>query len=68
MSDSQDAQWGAEQFDEEVTGLDDPVTSDEVHIDHYPADHFEGVQFADADVTDESFADRFAQEEPEQTE
>ncbi len=25
-----DEQFGAEQLDEEVTGLDDPVTSDEV--------------------------------------
>lgn len=30
MSDHDDGQFGAEQLDEEVTGLDDPVTSDEV--------------------------------------
>lgn len=65
MSDSTDAQFGAEQLDEDVTGLEDPVTSDEVRSD-YPPDHLEGVPFADADVTDESFEDRLAQEEPEQ--
>ena len=64
MSDFDDDQSGAEQFDEEVTGLDDPVTSDEVRV-AYPPDHFEGVPFADADVTDESLEERFAQEEPE---
>jgi hypothetical protein len=65
MSDTTDDQYGAEQQDEDVTGLDDPVTSDEVRPD-YPPDHFEGIQFADADVTDESFEDRLAQEQPEQ--
>lgn len=64
MSDQHDDQSGAEQLDEDVTGLDDPVTSDEVQPD-YPPDHLEGVPFADADVTDESFEDRLAQEEPE---
>ncbi len=64
MSDSDDAQFGAEQLDEDVTGLEDPVTSDEVRPD-YPPDHLEGVPFADSDVTDESFEDRLAQEEPE---
>ncbi len=62
---SNDEQYGAEQLDEDVTGLEDPVTSDEVRPD-YPPDHLEGVPFADADVTDESFEDRVAQEEPEQ--
>ncbi len=65
MSDFIDDQSGAEQLDEEVTGLDDPVTSDEVAAD-YPPDHLEGVPFADADVTDESFEERTAQEEPDQ--
>jgi hypothetical protein len=65
MSDLFDDQAGAEQFDEDVTGLDDPVTSDEVAAE-YPPDHLEGVPFADADVTDESLEDRLAQEEPEQ--
>lgn len=65
MSDVNDDQSAAEQLDEEVTGLDDPVNSDEVLVD-YPPDHFEGVPFADADVTDESFEERTAQEQPEQ--
>jgi hypothetical protein len=65
MSNDNDEQSGAEQFDEDVTGLDDPVTSDEVRPD-YPPDHLEGVPFADADVTDESFEERTEQEEPEQ--
>jgi hypothetical protein len=65
MSDVSDEQSGAEQLDEDVTGLDDPVTSDEVSTE-YPPDHLEGVPFADADVTDESMEDRLAQEEPEQ--
>ena len=66
MSDFIDEQTAAEQFDEEVTGADTAVTSDEVQI-AYPPHHLHGVQFADADVTDESFAERTAQEEPEQT-
>lgn len=66
MSDAHDDQGGAEQLDEDVTGLDDPVTSDEVRPD-YPPDHLEGMPFADADVTDESLDDRLAQEQPEQT-
>jgi hypothetical protein len=41
------------------------VNSDEVLAD-YPPDHLAGVPFADADVTDESFDERTAQEEPEQ--
>jgi hypothetical protein len=65
MPDPTDEQSGAEQLDEEVTGLDDPVTSDEVRPD-YPPDHLEGVPFADADVTDESFEDRLAQEQCEE--
>lgn len=64
-NDSGDDQSGAERFDEEVTGLDEPVTSDEVRPE-YPPDHLEGVPFADADVTDESFEDRTAQEQVEQ--
>lgn len=65
MPDTTDDQYGAEQQDEDITGLDDPVTSDEAHPD-YPPDHFEGIPFADADVTDESIEDRLAQEQPEQ--
>jgi hypothetical protein len=63
MSDPGDQQAGAEQFDEEVTGLDEPVNSDEVRPD-YPPDHLAGVPFAEADVTDESFEERTAQEQP----
>ena len=65
MSDIHDEQSSAEQLDDEVTGLDEPVTSDEVLAD-YPPDHLEGVPFADADVTDESFEDRLAQEVPDE--
>jgi len=64
MSDFIDEQTGAEQFDEEVTASEDPVTSDEVRTD-FPPERLHGVPFADADVTDESFAERSAQEEPE---
>ncbi len=62
MSDD-DTQAGAEGIDEEVTGTD-PVTSDEAGIEAAP-DRPHGIQFADADVTDESFAERTEQEEPE---
>jgi hypothetical protein len=65
MSDLNDDQSGAEQLDEDLTGVEEPVTSDEVLVE-YPPDHLEGVPFADADVTDESFEERTAQEEPEQ--
>lgn len=65
MSDLNDDQSRAGQLDEDVTGLDDPVTRDEVLVD-YPPDHLDGVPFANADVTDESFEERTAQEQPEQ--
>ncbi len=61
MSDAQDS---AESFDEDVTGVDDPVLSDEVEVD-YPPDSLQGVPYADADVTDESFAERTAAEIPD---
>lgn len=64
MSEFMDEQSLAEQLDDEVTGADEPVTSDEIHTD-FPPDHLSGVPFADADVTDESLEDRLAQEEPE---
>jgi len=64
MSDYMDEQTTAEQLDEEVTGSDEPVTADEVHVD-YPPDRLSGVPFADSDITDESFEERDAQEEPE---
>jgi hypothetical protein len=62
---SDDEQDGAEAFDEDVLG-DDPVTSDEVgDAGEWPPSRPHGLQFADADVTDESFAERTLQEEPE---
>jgi hypothetical protein len=64
MSDFIDEQTAAEQFDEEVTASEDPVTSDEVRAD-FPPERLHGVPFADADVSDESFAERSAQEEAE---
>jgi hypothetical protein len=38
--------------------------SDEAEVD-YPPERPHGVPFADSDVTDESFAERDAQQEPE---
>jgi len=66
---SDDPQDEAEQFDEDLLGADlladgNPVTSDEAAVE-VPPDHPLGVPFADSDVTDESLADRVAQEEPE---
>jgi hypothetical protein len=63
MSDH-DPQDTAEDLDEDVVGTDDPILSDEARA-AYPPDEPVGVPFADADVTDESFADRAAQEQPE---
>ncbi len=64
MSDSQDQ---AETFDEDMTGSD-PVTIDQVGSEadgDWPPTRSHGIQFADADVSDESFAQRSLQEEPE---
>ncbi|MEO6125592.1 MAG: hypothetical protein ABIR32_17980 [Ilumatobacteraceae bacterium] len=61
---SNDPQDWAEDTDDEMIGGDDPVTSDEVKVD-FPPDSPVGIPFADADVTDESFAERSLQEEPE---
>lgn len=61
---SDDSQDRAESFDEDMIGGDDPVTSDQVEVD-FPSERPHGIQFADADVTDESFAERSAQEQPE---
>jgi len=58
-----DSQNRAERVDEDVVGSD-PVTSDEVQVD-YPPDRLQGVPFSDADVTDESLAERVEREEPE---
>ena len=61
MSDEQDV---AESVDEEMTGVD-PVTSDEVGAFDDAPDRPVGVPFADADVTDESVAERAERELPE---
>ena len=61
MSDAQD---NAESVDEEMLGTD-AVTSDEVGAFDDAPDRPVGLPFADADVTDESFAERVAREEPE---
>jgi hypothetical protein len=62
---SNDPQDAAEDLDDDATGVD-AVTSDQAEVD-YPPTRSHGVQFADADVTDESFAERSLQEEPEVT-
>ncbi len=61
MSDDQDR---AEDLDEDMIGTDAAVTSDQAEAE-YPPERPHGIQFADADVTDESFAERSLQEEPE---
>lgn len=61
---SDDSQDRAESFDEDMIGGDSAVTSDQVEVD-FPPERPHGIQFADADVTDESFAERSVQEEPE---
>jgi hypothetical protein len=63
---SDDPQDQAESLDEDTTGRDSPL-SDEEFLDDAP-DRPHGVQFADADVTDESFLQRTLQEEPEVSE
>jgi len=61
MGDDQD---NAESVDEEMVGTD-AVTSDEVGTFDDAPDRPVGVPFADADVTDESLAERAARELPE---
>ena len=61
MGDEQDV---AESVDEEMVGAD-AVTSDEVGAFDDAPDRPVGLPFADADVTDESFAERVARETPE---
>ena len=61
MSDEQDA---AESVDEEMVGTD-PVTSDEVGTFDDAPERAVGLPFADADVTDESLAERVAREVPD---
>lgn len=62
--DMSDDQVGAEQLDEDVVIGDEEVWEGDEE-EEYPPDHLSGVPFADADVTDESLADRYAQMEPE---
>ena len=61
MTDEQDT---AESVDEEMVGTD-AVTSDEVGSFDDSPDLPVGLPFADADVTDESLAERAAREVPE---
>ena len=61
---SNDDQDQAEAFDEDMIGTEG-VTSDQTAYDDPAPDTPHGIQFADADVTDESFAERTEQEEPE---
>ena len=61
---SDDSQDRAESFDEDMIGGDSAVTADQVEVD-FPPERSHAIQFADADVTDESFAERSAQEQPE---
>jgi len=63
MSDEQDT---AESLDEEMLGAD-AVTSDEVGAFDDAPDRPVGLPFADADVTDESLAERVAREVPDVT-
>ena len=61
MSDEQDV---AESVDEEMLGTD-AVTSDELGSFEDAPDRPVGLPFADADVTDESLAERAARELPD---
>ena len=63
MSDG-DAQDSAESVDEDLLGTD-AVTSDELGAFDDAPDRPVGLPFADADVTDESLAERTNREEPE---
>lgn len=65
MTDDRDAQDHAESFDEDLLGTGGLVLADEACDDLAP-DRPRAVRFADADVTDESVADRLAQEEPDE--
>lgn len=59
-----DPQDHAESFDEDAIGSTERLLSDEAEVD-YPPDRSQGGPFADSDITDESFAERDAQQEPE---
>ena len=58
---SDDPQDKAESFDEDIISGDDIITSDQSETD-FPPERPHGIPFADADITDESFAERSAQE------
>lgn len=58
-----DEQDDAEAVDEDMIGGDD-LLSEPADV-QFPPDHPVAIQFADADITDESISDRVAQEEPE---
>jgi hypothetical protein len=61
---SHDEQAQAEQLDEDVIVGDDELWDGDEE-EEYPPDRLTGVPFADADVTDESLADRLEQMEPD---
>jgi hypothetical protein len=59
-----DPQDHAENFDDEAIGSTERLLSDEAEVE-YPPERPHGFPFADSDVTDESFAEREEQQEPE---
>ncbi len=61
---SDDPQDDAESFDEDMIGGDCAATADQVEVD-FPPEWPHGIQFAEADVTNESFAGRSEQERRE---
>ncbi len=61
-----DPQDVAERLDDDAISGDDVAPADQSEV-LTPPERTYGIQFADADVSDESFADRCAQEEPELT-
>lgn len=67
VMDARDPQDQAERIDEDMIGGDDGAVTADVG-EGFPPDELHGVPFADADVTDESFADRTRQELPEVSE
>jgi hypothetical protein len=68
VTDAHDPQDIAEQIDEDVIAGDDTGPDSDRAEEDFPPDELHGVPFADADVTDESFAERTAQEQPETSE
>jgi hypothetical protein len=67
VTDAHDPQDQAEQIDEDMIGGDDSAVTADL-LQGFPPDELHGVPFADADVTDESFADRTQQQLPEVSE